>query len=71
MRIHIEGEMSIGFGVTNCIPSRKNLNTKSSTELELFGARNYLPWNMRYIMFMNHKGYLNKSNKFSRTTKAP
>ena len=27
-------------------------------------AREYLPYNIWYIMFMHHQGYLNKPNKF-------
>ena len=52
------------LGVTNCRLSKKRLNTKISTELELVGAINYEPYNIWYVMFMHHWGYLNKSNNF-------
>ena len=48
------------LGVTHCSYS----NTKISTESELFGASSYVSYNICYIIFMHHKGYLNKSNFF-------
>ena len=30
----------------------------------MIGASDYVPYNIWHIMFMNHKGYLNKSNMF-------
>ena len=63
--------MSMGLGVTNCITSKKKLNTQSSTESELVGASDYVPFNILSIIFMHHQGYLNKPNNFSKTIKAP
>ena len=61
----------MGLGVTHCRLSKQKLNTKSSTEAELVGASDYLPYNILYVMFMHDQGYLIKSNNFSSTTKAP
>ena len=35
------GVMSMGLGVTHCIPIKQKLNTKTSTEAELVGASSY------------------------------
>ena len=51
--------MSMGFCVTQCRSSKKKLNTKSSTESEIFGASDYIPYNIWYIMFMHHQSYVN------------
>ena len=42
----------------------EKLNTKSSKESEIFSASDYVPYNIWYVMFMHHLGFLNKSNKF-------
>ena len=63
------GVMSMGLGVTHCILSKQKLNTKSSTEAEIVSASDYFIYNIWYVMFMCHHGYLNKSNMFYITTK--
>ena len=54
----------MGLGVTHYRLSKKKLNTKISTESELVGASDYVPYNIWYVMFMHHQEYLDKSNKF-------
>ena len=62
---HDVGAMSMGLGVTHCILSKKNLNINISTEAELVGASDYLPYNIWWIIFMHHQGYLiNYNNIF-------
>ena len=63
--------MSMELGVTHCRSIKLNLNTKSSTEVDMVGSSDYLPYNIWYVMFMHHQGYLNKPNNFSRITKSP
>ena len=63
--------MSIGLGVTHCRSSKQKLNTKISTEAELVGTSDYLPYNIWYIMFVHRQGSLSKSNKFFQDKKAP
>ena len=58
------GAMFMGLSVTHCRSIKQKLNTKISTETELVGTSDYVPYNIWYIMFMHHQGYLNKSNKF-------
>ena len=56
--------MSMGLGVTHCRSSKKIFNAKISTEAELVGASDYFPYNIWYVIFMHHQGYLNKSKRF-------
>ena len=63
--------MFMGLGVTHCRSSKKKFDTKISTGLELADASNYVTYDIWYIMFMHHQGYLNKSNNVFRTNKAP
>ena len=71
MRSHTGGTIYMGLGVTKCRSSKKKLNTKISTESELVGRSDYVPYNIWYIIFMNHQGYLNDSNMFIHETKSP
>ena len=59
----------MGLGITHFRYSKQKLNKKISTEAGLVDARYYVPYNIWYIMFMHHQGYLNNLNKFSKTTK--
>ena len=56
MNIQTRGLMSMGLDVPHCIPSKKNLNKKSSKAAELVSASDYVPYNIWYIMFMNIRG---------------
>ena len=37
--------------------SKQKLNTKSSTEAEVVGTSDYVPYNIHITMFMKHQGY--------------
>ena len=60
MRSQTGVAISVGFGVTHCRSSKKKLNTKISTESDLVGVKDYVPYNIWYIMFMHRQEYLNK-----------
>ena len=62
MRSHTGRAMSFGIGTIHCKSSRQKLNTKSSTEAELVGVSDYLPYNLWMRMFMKEQGYDLSSN---------
>ena len=45
------GAMSLGVGVLHCKSTKQKLNVKSSTEAELVGASDYMPYNIWLLMF--------------------
>ena len=49
--------MSFGVGVVHAKSSKQKLNTKSSTEAELVGASEYLPYHIWMVNFMDAQGY--------------
>ena len=57
MRSHTGGSISMGMGVIHCKSSRQKLNTKSSTEAELVGVSEYLPYNIWLMHFLKQQGY--------------
>jgi hypothetical protein len=62
MRSHTGGVMSMGRGMIHCRSSKQKLNTKSSTEAELVGTSEYVPFNIWILMFMKKQGYDIKKN---------
>ena len=62
MRSHTGGMMSLGHGAVHCRSAKQKLNTKSSTESELVGLSDYLPYNIWTRMFLEEQGYALKSN---------
>ena len=56
MRSQTGGAMSFGLGVIHCKTSRQKLNTKSSTESELVGVSDYIPYNIWMTMFLREQG---------------
>ena len=62
MRSHTGGCMSFGTGTIHARSTKQKLNTKSSTESELVGVSDYLPYNIWLLMFMKEQGYEIKSN---------
>jgi hypothetical protein len=62
MRSHTGGTMSMGRGMIHCRSSKQKLNTKSSTEAELVGTSEYVPFNIWIVMFMKKQGYDIKKN---------
>ena len=57
MRSHTGGSMSMGTGVLHCKSTRQKLNTKSSTEAELVGVSDYIPYNIWLMHFLKHQGF--------------
>ena len=62
MRSHTGGAMSLGWGVIHSKSSKQKLNTKSSTETELVGVSEYLPYNIWLINFLKYQGVVIKQN---------
>ena len=62
MRSQTGGAMSMGLGVLHAKSSKQKLNVKSSTEAELVGNSDYLPYNIWLLMFMTMQGYEVKNN---------
>lgn len=62
MKGHTGGAMSMGTGVFNVKSTKQKLNTKSSTETEVVGVSDYLPWVVWTKMFMEEQGRKIKSN---------
>jgi hypothetical protein len=64
MRGHTGGAMSFGTGIIHGKASKQKLNTKSSTETEVVGASDYLPYNMWMQNFMEAQGYTLSENVY-------
>ena len=62
MKSHTGGVMSFGRGVIHARSNKQKLNTKSSTEAEVVGVSDYLPFNIWVRMFMEDQGYKLKEN---------
>jgi len=57
MRSHTGGVTSMGTGCVHHKSTKQKLNTKSSTESEVVGASDYLPWTIWLKMFLQAQGY--------------
>ena len=57
MRGHTGGTMSMGLGIIHAKSSKQKLNVKSSTECEIVGASEYVPYNIWQMMFFEEQGY--------------
>ena len=64
MKSHTGGVMSFGTGVLNAKSAKQKVNTKSSTEAELVGSSDYIPWTIWVKRFMKYQGYDSKSSIF-------
>jgi hypothetical protein len=64
MKSHTGGVMSFGHGVVNAKSLKQKLNVKSSTEAEVVGASDYLPWVIWVVKFMHYQGFDMDSNIF-------
>ena len=62
MRSQTGGAMSMGLGVLHAKCSKQKLNVKSSTEAELVGASEYIPYNLWLLLFLSAQGYEIKDN---------
>ena len=63
MRGHKCDLMTMGVGVIQGKASKK-LNTKSSTETEVVGASDYIPWSVWAKRFLEGQGYILRRNIF-------
>ena len=64
MKSHTSGVMSFRTGVLNGKSAKQKLNTKSSTEAELVGSSDYIPWTIWTKRFMRYQGYHISSSVF-------
>ena len=62
MRSHMGGLISLGVGIVHGKSAMEKINTKSSTEAELVGTSEYLPYNIWFLHFMRAQGYEIRSN---------
>ena len=62
MRSHTGGTMSLGQGTLHAKSSKQKLNTKSSTEAEVVGMSDYIPYNIWFLNFLKSQGYEIKQN---------
>lgn len=65
MKSHTGGVIGFdGLGIVHFKSGKQKLNSKSSTEAEVVGASDYLPWTIWYAKFLYHQGYEVKMNVF-------
>ena len=64
MKSHTGGVVSFGTGVLYGKSAKQKLNAKSSTEAELVGASDYIPWTIWVKRFMKYQGYHISSSVF-------
>jgi hypothetical protein len=64
MKSHTGGVVSFGRGAAMSKSSKQKLNTKSSTEVELVGASDYLPYPIWAKKFLEAQGYPLNENVF-------
>ena len=57
MRGNTGGTMSMGLGTLHNKSSKQKLNTKITTESEVVGVSEYLPYNLWQVHFFYHQGY--------------
>ena len=57
MRGQTGGCLSMGHGVFHAKSSKQKINTKSSTETELVGVGEYLPYDLWALHFIEAQGY--------------
>jgi hypothetical protein len=62
MRSHTGGAMSLGWGILHTKSSKQKLMTKSSTEAEVVGLSEYIPYNIWLINFLGAQGYKIEQN---------
>ena len=62
IKSHRGGLMSFGQGIIHAKSNKQKLNTKSSTEAEVVGVSDYLPFNIWMRHFMEDQGYKLREN---------
>mmetsp|Transcript_16608 Transcript_16608/g.23570 ORF Transcript_16608/g.23570 Transcript_16608/m.23570 type:complete len:462 (-) Transcript_16608:60-1445(-) len=62
MRSHTGGLISMGTGILHGKSTKQRLNSKSSTESEIIGVSDYIPYSIWFKNFLEHQGYpMNKN----------
>ena len=69
MRGHTGGTMSMGIGTIHNKSSKQKLNTRSTTESEVVGVSEYLPYDIWQVNFFKNKGTIYVIIISTRTTK--
>ena len=54
--------MSMWYGIIHCCSRKQKLNTKITTESELIGTSEYVPFNIWIVMFYEAQGYEKTKN---------
>ena len=49
--------MSTGYGMIHCLSNKQNMNAKFSSEAELIGTSEYVPFNVWMVTFLEAKRY--------------
>ena len=62
MRSHTGGLLTFGRGIIHGKSSKQKLNVKSSTEAEIVGVSEYLPYTLWLGHFLEAQGYKLKNN---------
>ena len=62
MKSQTGGAMSMGIEVIHAKTNKQKLNVKSSTEAELVGNSDYVPYNLWLLHFLSEQGYEIKDN---------
>ena len=57
MKGHTGGLLTMGLGIIQGKATKQKLNAKSSTEAELIGASDYIPWTVWVKWFLKDQGY--------------
>ena len=70
MKSHTGGTVSFGRGSIMSKSSKQKLNTKSSTEAELVGTSDYLPYAIWAKKFLEYQGYTLRENLFHQDNKS-
>ena len=65
MRSHTGGCMSFGTGTVHQRSSKQKISVKSSTEAELVGSSEYVPYNVWLKKILEAQGYFIKAVPFS------
>ena len=70
MRGHTGGLVTLGRGIIKGKASKQKLNTKSSTETEVVGASDFIPWTVWAKRFLAEQGYTLRRNIFYQDNKS-
>ena len=64
MKGHTGGLMTLGKGIIQGHATKQTLSTKSSTETEIVGVSDYIPWTVWAKWFLKEQGYILRRNIF-------